>query len=111
MTAACGSDVACSEVEHRVAEGEDQGRRKAQRKGAGHAPSVHAIWGMQTAKFGLKRVAGPDGMSPCPLQIAGVIGMNGFHPTGACDFNGAIRISTYPVRVEAGEILVDLPDA
>ena len=31
--------------------------------------------------------------------------------TGACDFNAAIRIPTFPVRVEAGEILVDLPDA
>lgn len=31
--------------------------------------------------------------------------------TGACDFNDAIRIPTYPVRVENGEILVDIPVA
>jgi nitrite reductase (NADH) small subunit len=29
--------------------------------------------------------------------------------TGACSFNDALRIPTYAVRVEAGEILVDLP--
>jgi nitrite reductase (NADH) small subunit len=28
--------------------------------------------------------------------------------TGACAFNDALRIPTYPVRIEAGEILVDL---
>ncbi len=28
--------------------------------------------------------------------------------TGACDFNDAIRVPTYPVRVEAGEIFVDI---
>lgn len=30
--------------------------------------------------------------------------------TGACAFNDAVRIPTYPVRVEAGQILVDLQD-
>jgi len=30
--------------------------------------------------------------------------------TGACTFNDEVRISTYPVRVEAGEILVNLPE-
>jgi nitrite reductase/ring-hydroxylating ferredoxin subunit len=29
--------------------------------------------------------------------------------TGACLFDDELRIATYPVRVEAGEILVDLP--
>ncbi len=28
--------------------------------------------------------------------------------TGACDFNDAIRVPTYPVRVEGGDVLVDL---
>lgn len=31
--------------------------------------------------------------------------------TGECEFNHALRIPTYPVRVEGGEILVDIPDA
>jgi nitrite reductase/ring-hydroxylating ferredoxin subunit len=31
--------------------------------------------------------------------------------TGACVFNDAVRVAVYPVRVEGGEILVDLPDA
>jgi nitrite reductase (NADH) small subunit len=30
--------------------------------------------------------------------------------TGTCTFNDDVRIATYPVRIEAGEILVDLPD-
>jgi len=30
--------------------------------------------------------------------------------TGACGFNDAVCVATYPVRVEAGEILVDLAD-
>jgi nitrite reductase/ring-hydroxylating ferredoxin subunit len=30
--------------------------------------------------------------------------------TGACAFNNDLRIPTYPVRIEAGQILVDLPD-
>jgi nitrite reductase (NADH) small subunit len=29
--------------------------------------------------------------------------------SGACAFNDELRIPTYPVRVEAGQILVDLP--
>ena|ERR1017187_5635089 len=29
--------------------------------------------------------------------------------TGACMFNNDLRIPTYPVRIEAGDILVDLP--
>ncbi len=29
--------------------------------------------------------------------------------TGACLFSDGLRIPTYPVRIEAGEILVDLP--
>lgn len=29
--------------------------------------------------------------------------------TGACAFSDALRVPTYPVRVEGGEILVDLP--
>lgn len=31
--------------------------------------------------------------------------------TGACDFNETIRVPTFPVRVENGEILVDIGDA
>ena len=31
--------------------------------------------------------------------------------TGACDFNETIRVPTYPVRVENGDIFVDIPDA
>jgi nitrite reductase (NADH) small subunit len=31
--------------------------------------------------------------------------------TGACLFNDAVRVPLYPVRVEGGEILVDIPDA
>jgi nitrite reductase/ring-hydroxylating ferredoxin subunit len=31
--------------------------------------------------------------------------------TGACEFNETIRVPTYPVRVENGEIFVDIPDA
>jgi nitrite reductase (NADH) small subunit len=31
--------------------------------------------------------------------------------TGACDFNETICVPTYPVRVENGEIFVDIPDA
>jgi nitrite reductase (NADH) small subunit len=30
--------------------------------------------------------------------------------TGVCLFSDGLRIPTYPVRIEAGEILVDLPD-
>jgi nitrite reductase (NADH) small subunit len=30
--------------------------------------------------------------------------------TGACVFNDALRVPTYPVRIEAGNILVDLPE-
>ena len=30
--------------------------------------------------------------------------------TGACAFNGDLRIPTYPVRIEAGQVLVVLPD-
>jgi nitrite reductase/ring-hydroxylating ferredoxin subunit len=30
--------------------------------------------------------------------------------TGACDFDAGGSIPTYPVRVEAGEVLVNLPD-
>jgi nitrite reductase/ring-hydroxylating ferredoxin subunit len=30
--------------------------------------------------------------------------------TGACMFNNDLRIPTYPVRIEAGDILVDLPE-
>jgi nitrite reductase/ring-hydroxylating ferredoxin subunit len=30
--------------------------------------------------------------------------------TGACGFNDAVRIPTYPVRVEEGQILVDIPE-
>jgi nitrite reductase/ring-hydroxylating ferredoxin subunit len=30
--------------------------------------------------------------------------------TGACVFNDAVRVPVYPVRIEGGEILVDLPD-
>jgi nitrite reductase (NADH) small subunit len=29
--------------------------------------------------------------------------------TGVCPMNGELRVPTYPVRVEAGQILVDLP--
>ncbi|MDP9055335.1 MAG: Rieske (2Fe-2S) protein [Acidobacteriota bacterium] len=31
--------------------------------------------------------------------------------TGTCMFNDAVRVPTYSVRVEAGEILVDISDA
>jgi len=31
--------------------------------------------------------------------------------TGACVFNEEVRIARYPVRVEAGEVFVDLPEA
>lgn len=31
--------------------------------------------------------------------------------TGACDLDDSIRVPTYPVRLEDGEILVDIPDA
>lgn len=31
--------------------------------------------------------------------------------TGACDLDDSICVPTYPVRVEGGEILVDIPDA
>jgi len=31
--------------------------------------------------------------------------------TGACTFGDELRIRVFPVRVEAGEILVDLPEA
>src|SRR5580700_7892671 len=30
--------------------------------------------------------------------------------TGACVFNDTLRVPTYPVRIEAGNILVDLPE-
>jgi nitrite reductase (NADH) small subunit len=30
--------------------------------------------------------------------------------TGACLFNDELRIPTYPVHIEAGQILVDLPE-
>jgi nitrite reductase/ring-hydroxylating ferredoxin subunit len=30
--------------------------------------------------------------------------------TGACAFNNEVRVPTYPVRVEDGQILVDLPE-
>ncbi|HEX4274842.1 MAG TPA: Rieske (2Fe-2S) protein [Bryobacteraceae bacterium] len=30
--------------------------------------------------------------------------------TGACAFNDELRIPTYAVRIEAGQILVDLPE-
>ena len=30
--------------------------------------------------------------------------------TGLCAFNDELRIPTYPVRIEAGEILVEFPD-
>jgi nitrite reductase/ring-hydroxylating ferredoxin subunit len=30
--------------------------------------------------------------------------------TGACLFNDTLRVPTYAVRIEAGQILVDLPD-
>jgi len=30
--------------------------------------------------------------------------------TGACLIDDALRVTTYPVRIEAGEILVDLPE-
>ena len=30
--------------------------------------------------------------------------------TGACVFDDTLRIPTYPVRIDAGEILVDLPE-
>ena len=31
--------------------------------------------------------------------------------TGSCVFNDAVRVPVYPVRIENGEILADLPDA
>jgi len=31
--------------------------------------------------------------------------------TGACEFNETIRVPIFPVRVENGEIFVDIPDA
>ncbi|HEX4135358.1 MAG TPA: Rieske 2Fe-2S domain-containing protein [Bryobacteraceae bacterium] len=31
--------------------------------------------------------------------------------TGTCLFDDALQIATYPVRIEAGDILVDLPEA
>ena len=31
--------------------------------------------------------------------------------TGACVFNETVRVPVYPVRIENGEILADLPDA
>jgi nitrite reductase (NADH) small subunit len=30
--------------------------------------------------------------------------------TGACLLNDALQVPTYPVRIEAGDILVDLPE-
>jgi nitrite reductase (NADH) small subunit len=30
--------------------------------------------------------------------------------TGACTFNDELRIPVYPVRVEAGRIMVEIPD-
>jgi len=30
--------------------------------------------------------------------------------TGACVFNDEVRVPTYPVRIDAGEILVNLPE-
>jgi len=46
-----------------------------------------------------------DGVVTCPWHA-----FDFDSGTGACLIDDALRVATYPVRIEAGEILVDLPE-
>lgn len=70
------------------------------------AGQVRAMWGICPHHGGpLGQGAFDGGVVTCPWHAWEFDSAN-----GECVFNRDLKIPTYPVRVEAGDILVDLPE-